>query len=38
MSGVVLVGVAGRRADGYGYGYGYGYGERKKQKNQGCGP
>ena len=30
MSGVVLVGVKGRRADGYGYGYGSA--ERKKQK------
>ncbi|GAA4407726.1 hypothetical protein GCM10023168_24100 [Fodinibacter luteus] len=32
ISGVVLVGARGRRADGYGYGYGYGHGEKKKRK------
>jgi Mrp family chromosome partitioning ATPase len=31
ISGVVLLGTRGRRADGYGYGYGYG-GPKKKQK------
>ena len=30
ISGVVLVGARGRRADGYGYGYGYG--DTKKRK------
>lgn len=32
ISGVVLVGVRGRRADGYGGSYGYGYGDSKKKK------
>ena len=32
ISGIVLVGVRGRRADGYGYGYGYGQSGRAKSK------
>jgi len=38
ISGVVLVGARGRRADGYGYGYGsghgYGHGDTKKRKRE----